>query len=174
MADYETQLDHYRELCETAFNYGLDIDTMMTLAKSQISTVKSNCELQHKIEELEEIIVNLKDDISTLKTKEKKYLQNCESQQETVSILIKKFQKKIDDLQEDNISLTKSNIEKLGIIHNMARYIDNIDIDEDICKKVNQNTDCNNNYIENSKLFKDKRKNNCINCIIKHFSEGNT
>jgi uncharacterized protein YhaN len=159
MADYETQLDHYRELCETAFNYGLDIDTMMTLAKSQISTVKSNCELQHKIEELEEIIVNLKDDISTLKTKEKKYLQNCESQQETVSILIKKFQKKIDDLQEDNISLTKSNIEKLGIIHNMARYIDKLDTDEDICK-LSITDKCNSFDYDGS---------DCINCIIKHF-----
>jgi len=43
----------------------------------------------------------------------------------------------------------------------MAGYISELDIDEDICKKVNCSDD----------IYEDKTKDECVNCIIKYFSK---
>ena len=82
---------------------------------------------------------------------DKEYLEQCNP-----------FSDLVNEVRLDNksIEIVLSMLEeKDKIIQNMSKYILSLDIDKDICMKNTTNTElCNE---DNS---------NCIECIIKHFS----
>ncbi len=66
--------------------------------------------------------------------------------------------KMIDDVKGNAVKLYKELEEKDKIINAMVEYIANLDIDEDICKKMGIFQDCEIKDVEN-----------CKKCIIEYF-----
>ena len=66
--------------------------------------------------------------------------------------------KMIDDVKGNAVKLYKELEKKDQIINAMVEYIANLDIDEDICKKMGIFQDCEIKDVEN-----------CKKCIIKYF-----
>lgn len=111
--------------------------------------------LNNEAKEIFEAIMKIADERDELKNKviEK---DNRIKQLENMN----KFQSKdIKEAVDYTFELNKEIEEKDKIIQNMSKYILSLDIDKDICMKNTTNTElCNE---DNS---------NCVECIIKHFS----
>lgn len=97
----------------------------------------------------------------------KKYIETVLSELEKKDSLINEQLKENvrlqNELNEENkrcMILANNDKFKEQVIDEMAKYINNFDIDEDICKKVDE--PCKNYAGENGKL--------CNECIIKYFT----
>lgn len=84
-------------------------------------------------------------------------LSMIENQQERIDYLMRSIERKEQSLIEEHIEYYTMIEKKDKIIEQMTYYIMNLDIDEDICKKVNCDTnsgeldckDCIKQYFEN-------------------------
>lgn len=129
----------------------MDIEKAKEICKAYINAIDTFGTINYKcINNLYEPIEVV---LSELEKKDKK-IEHLEK--------LNKFQSKdIKEAVDYTFELNKELEKKESIINEMAIYINNFDIDEDICKKVDE--PCKNYAGENGKL--------CNECIIDYFTK---
>lgn len=129
-------------------NYGLDIVRM------KVKDIKYVLEYCVSLEKERDGIYSDYQDLG----KEKLNIENkCEEQEK----MVKKFKAYSKSVYDDYANAVVRLQEKDKIIDLMAEYISNVDIDEDVCKKVGKNPFCDE-YGEESK---------CVECVVDYFKK---